>query len=146
MLRFFFIYWGWDSLVSVNEETEDKQQTPGVAAIASTIILVFIYVIVSIAAQAYAGPKYIIDNAADVLSALGDGVLGSASSLLIIAVLTSAAAATQTTILPTTRTSLSMAAEGAIPKYFARIHPRYLTPSASTLWIGALLIDSGTRD
>ena len=135
-----FIYWGWDSLVSVNEETEDKQQTPGVAAIASTIILVFIYVIVSIAAQAYAGPKFLIDNAADVLSALGDGVLGSASSLLIIAVLTSAAAATQTTILPTTRTSLSMAAKGAIPKYFARIHPRYLTPSASTLWIGALSI------
>ena len=35
-----FIYWGWDSLVSVNEETEDKERTPGVAAIVSTIILV----------------------------------------------------------------------------------------------------------
>ena len=54
-----FIYWGWDSLVSVNEETEDKERTPGVAAIASTIILVFIYVIVSIAAQAYAGPDFL---------------------------------------------------------------------------------------
>ncbi len=135
-----FIYWGWDSLVSVNEETEDKERTPGVAAIASTIILVFIYVIVSIAAQAYAGPDFLEENADDVLSALGDGVLGWASSILIIAVLTSAAASTQTTILPTTRTSLSMAAKGALPKYFARIHPRFLTPSASTIWMGALSI------
>ena len=135
-----FIYWGWDSLVSVNEETEDKERTPGVAAIASTFILVFIYVIVTIAAQAYAGTAFLEENADDVLSALGDGVLGWASSLLIIAVLTSAAASTQTTILPTTRTSLSMAAKGAIPKYFARIHPRFLTPSASTIWMGALSI------
>lgn len=135
-----FIYWGWDSLVSVNEETEDKEHTPGIAAIASTIVLVLTYVVVSIAAQAYAGPAFLIDNAQDVLSALGDGVLGWASSLLIIAVLTSAAAATQTTILPTTRTSLSMAVKGALPSDFGRVHPRYLTPSVSTIWMGVLSI------
>lgn len=135
-----FIYWGWDSLVSVNEETEDKEHTPGIAAIVSTIVLVLTYVVVSIAAQAYAGPAFLIDNAQDVLSALGDGVLGWASSLLIIAVLTSAAAATQTTILPTTRTSLSMAVKGAIPRDFARVHPQYLTPSVSTIWMGVLSI------
>ena len=48
--------------------------------------------------------------------------------LLIISVLTSAAASTQTTILPTARTALSMAAYRAIPPRFAKIHPRYLTP------------------
>src|SRR5581483_6685066 len=45
-----FIYWGWDSLVSVNEETEDAERVPGVAAVVSTLILVGIYVVVSIAA------------------------------------------------------------------------------------------------
>ena len=59
------------------------------------------------------------------LGLLGTDVLGSPlDNLLIIAVLTSAAASTQTTILPTTRTTLSMAAKGAAPRYFARIHPR----------------------
>ena len=136
-----FIYWGWDSLVAVNEETEDKERTPGVAAVLSTIILVAIYVIVSIAAQAYHGAKFLEDNADDVLSALGTDVLGSPlDKLLIIAVLTSASASTQTTILPTTRTSLSMAANRAIPHYFARIHPRYLTPSTSTIWMGVLSV------
>ena len=55
-------------------------------------------------------------------------------------VLTSAAASTQTTILPTARTSLAMAAYKAIPKAFAKIHPRYLTPSVSTLAMGGVSI------
>ncbi len=55
-------------------------------------------------------------------------------------VLTSAAASTQTTILPTARTSLSMAVYRALPKAFARIHPRHLTPSVSTLAFGGISI------
>jgi Amino acid transporters len=31
-----FIYWGWDTAVAVNEETKDKNKTPGRAAILST--------------------------------------------------------------------------------------------------------------
>src|SRR4029079_148908 len=77
----------------------------GLAAIVATLVLVGTYVIVSIAAQAYAGPDLLVNNSDDVLSALGDPVLGSPlDKLLIIAVLTSASASTQTTILPTTRT------------------------------------------
>ena len=125
----------------MNEETEDAERTPGIAAILSTIILVAIYVVVSIAAQAFHGPQFLVNNSDDVLSALGKAVLGSPwYKLLIIAVLTSASASTQTTILPTSRTTLSMASHGAIPKYFARIHPRYLTPSTSTLWMGAVSV------
>jgi len=136
-----FIYWGWDSLVSVNEETEDAERVPGVAAVVSTLILVGIYVVVSIAAQAYHGGQFLVDNSDDVLSALGKDVLGSPwNKLLIVAVLTSASASTQTTILPTSRTSLSMAAHGALPRHFGRIHPRFLTPGPSTLWMGALSI------
>jgi amino acid transporter len=119
-----FSYWGWDSTVTVNEETEDSSRTPGVAAILSTIILVGIYVVVSIAAQAFAGPEFLIENSDDVLATLGTDVLGSPlDKLLVIAVLTSAAASTQTTILPTARTSLSMAFKGAAPKRFGNIHP-----------------------
>src|SRR5204863_3936721 len=42
------------------------------------------------------------------------------------------------TILPTARTTLSMARWGAIPKAFGDIHPRFLTPSVSTLTMGAV--------
>ena len=134
-----FIYWGWDSGVCVNEESEDSASGPGRAALMSTVVLLLIYVVVSVAAQAYHGPDFLVNNADDVLSALGGDVFGSPlDKLLIIAVLTSASASTQTTILPTARTTLSMARFGSLPKSLGRIHPRYLTPDVSTLAMGAV--------
>jgi len=99
-----FIYWGWDTAVTVNEESKDVKRTPGVAALLSTLVLVLVYVIVSIAAQSFHGAGFLTHNSNDVLNALAKTVLGSPwNKLLIIAVLTSASATTQTTILPAAR-------------------------------------------
>jgi amino acid transporter len=136
-----FIYWGWDSGVAVNEETESSAEAPGRAAVLSTLILLGIYLVVSAAAQSYGGTTLLINNSNDVLRVLGTHVFGSPwDKLLIIAVLTSASASTQTTILPTARTTLSMARWKAIPGIFGHIHPKYLTPDVSTLGMGALSI------
>lgn len=134
-----FIYWGWDSGVCVNEESDNSTNGPGRAAVMSTLVLLGIYLVVAAAAVAYAGPGFSTHNADDVLSALGGDVFGSPlDKILIIAVLTSASASTQTTILPTARTTLSMARFGAFPKAFGRIHPRYLTPDVSTIVMGVV--------
>ena len=138
-----FIYWGWDSGVAVNEESEDPAEGPGKAAVVSTILLVLIYVVVTAAAQSFHGVGFLAneENQEDVLNALGSGVLGSTlNKLLIIAVLTSASASTQTTILPTARTTLSMAHWKAVTSVLSRVHKRYLTPTVSTLGFGALSI------
>ncbi|HEY5188475.1 MAG TPA: APC family permease, partial [Solirubrobacteraceae bacterium] len=45
---------------------------------------------------------------------------------------------TQTTILPTARTVLSMARSKAIPTRFGEIHPRFLSPSVATLAMGTV--------
>ena len=60
--------------------------------------------------------------------------------LLVLMVLSSAAASTQTTILPTARTTLSMAVYKAIPDAFGRMHRRYLTPTVSTVAMGGVSI------
>ena len=134
-----FIYWGWDSGVCVNEESDDPSSGPGKAAVVSTFLLLGIYVVVATAAQAFHGPGFLENNSDDVLKALATDVFPSPlDKLLIITVLTSASASTQTTILPTARTSLSMARIGSIPKAFGRIHPRYLTPDVSTIAMGAI--------
>jgi amino acid transporter len=136
-----FIYWGWDSGVAVNEESRDRRRGPGKAAVLSTLILLLIYVLVSASAQAFHGTKFLGNNSADILGALGKGVFGSPLyKLMIITVLTSASASTQTTILPTARTTLSMAKWGAIPSAFGRVHPRFFTPTFSTLLMGGLSI------
>ncbi|HEY1592381.1 MAG TPA: APC family permease [Solirubrobacteraceae bacterium] len=136
-----FIYWGWDSGVAVNEESRDSRRGPGKAAIVSTLILLLIYVLTTVAAQAYHGTAFLVNNSTDVLNSLANDVFGSPlNKLVIIAVLTSASASTQTTILPTARTTLSMAKWNAIPSAFGRIHPRFLTPTFSTLLMGGLSI------
>jgi amino acid transporter len=136
-----FIYWGWDTAVSVNEETQDRSRTPGLAAILSTLALVFIYVLATTASQAFHGPAFLTNNAGDVLSPLGSAVLGSTlAKLLIAVVLTSATASTLTTILPGARTTLSMAAHGAIPSIWARVSPRFKTPVWGTIIYGVLSI------
>jgi amino acid transporter len=138
-----FIYWGWDSGVAVNEESEDPAEGPGKAAVVSTILLVLIYVLVSAASQSFHGVGFLTNeaNQEDVLNALGTGVLGEPlNKLLIIAVLTSASASTQTTILPTARTTLSMAHWKAVTSALSRIHKSYLTPTVSTLGFGVLSV------
>ncbi|MDP9093787.1 MAG: APC family permease [Actinomycetota bacterium] len=150
MLLMLFIYWGWDSAVSVNEETKERDKTPGRAAVISTVLLLAIYGVVTIAAQAFSGVGSDgiglgnSNNSRDVLSVLGSSIFGTSTfgtvmtKLLLFMVLTSAAASTQTTILPTARTTLSMAAFKAIPRTFGKIHPKYFTPTSSTLWMGGL--------
>ncbi len=134
-----FIYWGWDSGVSVNEETENADTAPGRAALTSTVVLVLIFVLVAVAATAFAGPAFLSNNSADVLAATGSHVLGSGlDKLLILAVLTSASSSTQTTILPTARTVLSMARNKAIPPRFGEIHPRNLSPNVATIAMGSV--------
>src|SRR6202012_4394360 len=82
------------------------------------------------------------DHQLDVLSVTGSAIFGSSgigsvlSRLLILMVLSSAAASTQTTILLAARTTLSMAAYRALPPEFAKIHPRYLTPTTATVTVG----------
>lgn len=134
-----FLYWGWDSAVSVNEETVDGSNAPGRAAVLSTILLLLIYVVVTASAQAFAGEQALKDNADDIFSGgLGHAVMGGGfDKLLIIAVLTSSAAATQTTILPAARTALSMARKKAIPPFFGEVHHEHQTPGHSTWIFGA---------
>ena len=128
---------GWDTGVSVNEETENPKTAPGRAALVSTILLMAVYALVAVAVLAFAGPALLAQNKADIFAPIGAAVLGAwPAKLLIAAVLTSVSAATQTTILPAARTALSMAAAGAIPERFASIHLRYSSPGFATRMAG----------
>src|SRR6478672_6491110 len=122
------------------------------SAFASGIILMVTYALVIFSMQAFAGVKTTgnglgnTDNAGDVLSVQGSAIFGTTGfgptfyHLLLLMVLSSAAASTQTTILPTARTTLSMAAYKALPKSFATVHPRFMTPTVSTVAMGVISI------
>jgi amino acid transporter len=152
LLTALFIYWGWDTAVACNEESDDPGTTPGRAAVISTFLLLATYTLVAVSAVAFAGvgeegiglgnP----DNAADAFAAIGpdlfgDSFIGKIGIMLLAAsILTSASASTQTTILPTARTTLSMGVYKALPASFAKIHRKYLTPTTATIVMGAVSI------
>ncbi len=141
-----FIYWGWDTCLALNEETKDPKRIPGRAAVLTTIILLVTYVGVTVAAMSYAGlgdgatglgNESIAD---DVFFALKGALFGPWAWLLVVAVMISAVSSTQTTILPTARGTLAMAVYKALPKRFATVHPRFQTPSFSTLLMAIVAI------
>jgi amino acid transporter len=150
LILMIFIYWGWDTAVTVNEETKDPATTPGRAAVISTVLLLAIYAVVILAAQSFAGVGVHgiglgnPNHSNDVLNVLGRAVFGHSwlgtvcVKLLLLMVLSSAAASTQTTILPTARTTLAMAVYRAIPTTFAKVHKRHLTPTNSTIAMGMI--------
>ena len=137
-----FIYWGFDTALAVNEETDDAEKTPGRAAVISTILLMIIYVTVTVAGVAYLGtPDPDSDAVSDIFVVWAAPVLGTwGAKLLALAVLISAVSSMMTTILPTARGTLSMAVYRALPRRFAVVHPKYLTPSFSTLMMGVVSV------
>ncbi len=137
-----FIYWGWDTCLALNEETKDPKRIPGLAALLTCVLLLVTYVSVTVAAMMYAGLGDTGTglgneaNADDVFIAIKDGMLGPIGWVLVVAVLISAVSSTQTTILPTARGTLSMGVYRALPERFKHVHPKYKTPSFSTLVMG----------
>jgi amino acid transporter len=135
-----FAFWGWDTALTVNEESVDADKTPGRAALLCVLSILLTYLLVAVALQMYAGVgtdgnglanEEISDN---VFGALARPVLGQPLDLvLFLAVLASSAASLITTFLPTSRTMLAMGVYRAFPRKFATVHPVHKTPSYATV-------------
>lgn len=138
-----FAFWGWDTCLTVNEESKGSDKTPGRAALLTVLSILLTYLIVSTASVLYAGTGTSgigLGNekiAHNVFGALAQPVLGNPWHLLLyLAVLASSIASLITTFLPASRTMLGMATYKALPPRFGAIHPRYLTPSYATVVAG----------
>jgi amino acid transporter len=138
-----FAFWGWDTALTVNEESKDSDTTPGRAALLCVLSILLTYLLVAVATQMYAGlgetglgltNPDVSDN---VFGNLAVPVLGHPLDLaLFAAVLASSAASLITTFLPTSRTLLAMGAYQAMPKAFAKLHPVHKTPGFATFTAG----------
>jgi amino acid transporter len=57
---------------------------------------------------------------------------------MLVAILSSTVATTQTTLLPASRVTYSMARDGVFPKLFGKISPRFHTPAQGTLVLAVI--------
>jgi amino acid transporter len=136
-----FAYWGWESAVNLTEETTNPRTAPGRAAVLSTVVLLLTYLGVATAVVAFTGTEWLAGNADEeeaVFALLSAQALGGWDWVVLLAVATSAIASTQTTIIPASRTGLSMARRAALPRRFGSVSPRYRTPDVSTWWVAAV--------
>ncbi|MEU6846622.1 APC family permease [Streptomyces sp. NPDC046716] len=138
-----FMYWGWDTCLTANEETIGSDRTPGRAALIAMVVLVGSYLATGVAAQMIVGSggKGLglanPDTSDNVFAALAGPVMGpTLGILLFVAVLASAAASLQTTFIPVARTVLAMSTYEALPASYARVHPRFRTPGRATVTAG----------
>ena len=119
MLLAVFIYWGWDTAVTVNEEAKDARRTPGRAALLSTLVLLpsTSWCRSPPSRSTAPGSSTNSNNTTTFSTPSGRPCSGHrGTSCSSSAVLTSASSSTQTTILPAARSSLSMAVHKALPR------------------------------
>jgi amino acid transporter len=132
-----FFFWGWDTAANVNEESKDANESPGLAGIFSMFILLFIFLVAAAAIQAFLSLSSLTDpnNQNDILYFFAQQISGTpVAYFMILAVLSSTVATTQTTLLPSSRLTYSMARDGVFPKAFGRVHRSWKTP-----WVGTLI-------
>ncbi|MGV9797857.1 APC family permease [Mycobacterium sp. NPDC003449] len=140
-----FAFWGWDTCLTLGEESKDPTRVPGRAGLLCVLSILATYLLVAVAVMMYAGVGETDlglgnpDNAENVFAALADPVMGTwAGPLLFLAILASSVASLQTTFLPAARAMLAMGAYQAFPPRFAAVSPRYLVPSFSTATAGVV--------
>lgn len=133
-----FFFWGWDTSANLNEETKNASKVPGQAGVISMFLLLLVFGLNIVAAQMLL-PQGTGANGAwsvhqsTILFYFAQQAAGSwAGYVMIIAVISSTVATTQTTLLPSARITLSMARDRVWPKVFAVVHKKFLTPALGT--------------
>lgn len=140
-----FAFWGWDTCLTLGEESKDPTKVPGRAGLLCVLSILATYLLIAVAVMMYAGVGETglglgnPDNAENVFAALADPVLGTwTGPLLYLAVFASSVASLQTTFLPAARAMLAMGAYGAFPKRFSEVSPRFLVPTFATVVAGVV--------
>ena len=134
-----FMYSGWDASIYVNEETVDRANNPGKAALASVVMLALVYSIVTFAFQSVLSPAEIQTHAGDVLSAVSGRLLHKPwDSVMALVVLTGTLATLQAAVVSAARVGLAMSRDRVMPAFFQRRSAGSASPWAATVTMGAI--------
>jgi amino acid transporter len=134
-----FMYSGWDAAVYVNEETEDRVNSPGKAALASVAMLALMYCIATFAFQSVLSPSDLQAHAGNALSAVGNRLLPKPwDAVVALVVLTGTLASLQSAVVAASRMGFAMSRDRVMPRYFQHRAGQSGTPWAATLTMCAL--------
>ncbi|HOZ85320.1 MAG TPA: amino acid permease [Niabella sp.] len=134
----FFAYIGFDAISTTAEECKNPQQDLPKGMIYSLIICTVIYILVALVLTGMV--PYSQLNVGDPLSMVFEA---RGLKVISIVVAVSAIIATASVLLVfqmgQPRIWMSMSRDGLLPKAFSRVHPKYKTPSFSTIVTGLVV-------
>lgn len=129
-----FMYSGWDASIYVNEETTDRANNPGKAALSSVVLLAIVYSLATFAFQGVLTADEVRLHAGNLLSAVSGRLLHKPwDSIMALAVLTATLASLQAAVVSASRVGLAMSRDRVMPRYFQRMSEGNSSPWAATL-------------
>lgn len=131
----FFAFIGFDAISTAAEECRNPGRDMPIGIIGSLVVCTFIYVATAAVLTGVApwNQLGVADPLAAVFARLG---LNWAAGIVSLGAVISMTAVLLVFQLGQPRIFFSMSRDGLLPKYFARVHPKYQTPHITTIWTG----------
>ncbi len=134
----FFAFIGFDAISTVAEECKNPGRDMPIGIIGSLIVCTLIYVATAMVLTGMEPWQNlgVADPLADVFSKQGMNWTAGIISLGAVLSMTAVLLVFQ---LGQPRIFFAMSRDGLLPKYFAKIHPKYQTPHVTTIWTGIVV-------
>ncbi|MER5888907.1 APC family permease [Streptomyces sp. NPDC001941] len=133
-----FCYWGFEATFSVNEEIHDPRDASKAGTL-TLFTMLGLFLLGSFSFQRVLSVDELADNGAQGLAFFGERLASQPLAVLPLVALTfSAVASLQSGVIPTVRGMFAMGRDRTLGPLWLKVSPRYGTPAAGTVVIGAI--------